>query len=62
VKIGEDSYWDGGYSANPPLVDLAMASTARFRDCRMAIDGSDDLDAVVLIMFGKRVREAPSVR
>jgi NTE family protein len=28
VKIDDDSYWDGGYSANPPLVDLAMASTA----------------------------------
>jgi NTE family protein len=28
VKIGDESYWDGGYSANPPLVDLAMASTA----------------------------------
>jgi NTE family protein len=28
VKIGDESYWDGGYSANPPLVDLALASAA----------------------------------
>jgi hypothetical protein len=28
-KIGDGSYWDGGNSANPPLVDLAMASAAR---------------------------------
>ena len=28
VKIDDDAYWDGGYSANPPLVDLALASTA----------------------------------
>ncbi|MGP0058388.1 MAG: patatin-like phospholipase family protein [Beijerinckiaceae bacterium] len=29
VKIDDEAYWDGGYSANPPLVDLAMASSAR---------------------------------
>jgi NTE family protein len=28
VRIGDDSYWDGGYSANPPLIDLVMASFA----------------------------------
>jgi NTE family protein len=28
VKIDQDSYWDGGYSANPPLVELALASSA----------------------------------
>jgi NTE family protein len=27
VKIDDEAYWDGGYSANPPLVDLAMASS-----------------------------------
>ncbi|MGO9684157.1 MAG: patatin-like phospholipase family protein [Beijerinckiaceae bacterium] len=28
VKIDDEAYWDGGYSANPPLLDLAMASSA----------------------------------
>lgn len=27
VKIEDEAYWDGGYSANPPLVALAFAST-----------------------------------
>jgi NTE family protein len=28
VMIDDEAYWDGGYSANPPLVDLAWASSA----------------------------------
>jgi NTE family protein len=28
VVIDGEAYWDGGYSANPPLIDLAWASSA----------------------------------
>ncbi|MGD0640118.1 MAG: patatin-like phospholipase family protein [Roseiarcus sp.] len=28
IEIGGESYWDGGYAANPPLVPLALASKA----------------------------------
>jgi NTE family protein len=65
VKIGDRFYWDGAYSANPPMLPLVTGPGAQdtlliqiipLEDARLPIKAPDILERVNRIVFGEPLR------